>query len=77
MLDVSVTLEGVGQALWMAKTTKGGMPLGFWVPALEGGRSLIDPYRVTAPRSVQSTTLSGACQEGRNHSSQWAEVRVV
>lgn len=49
--------------LWW-KQQKESLPLGFLVPVLEGGKSLLYPHRATAPSSVQSTPADRASPKG-------------
>lgn len=66
---MSVILEGMGQVLWQ-RQQKGKVPLGFLVSALEGDKTPISFHRATVPPGEAS-------QERMNHTSQWAELRVV
>lgn len=63
-----VTLEDMGQALWQRQQKE---------ITLEGERDSIYPHGETASSSIDSTPPGRASQEGVNHSSQWAEFRLL
>ena len=58
-----MTLDGMDCMLWW-KQQKESLPLGFLVPVLEGGKSLLYPHRATSPSSVQSTPADRASPKG-------------